>query len=187
MVVAQVVQVGLAGSQVAVGQGCAGVGVEILPGVERDQSQQPLPVEGEVLVGQVKGELHIGVQAPVAMAFVEPVGVVGQVQPGVARMCPVTRPRASGRYPQRRAMRAGACGSWPTGIWGAARVRNAKASSGVNTSTARWVAWCRSVRVATARDQHRTTRRFGQQRPDLVGVGGVVSSTSVRLPARRAR
>jgi hypothetical protein len=88
MVPAQILQVSLGGGQVAAGEGGAGVGVEVLAGVQRRQPQQPSLAGGEVLVGQVEGKLDAGVQPPLVVAFVEPVGVVGQSPAGrAANVC----------------------------------------------------------------------------------------------------
>ena len=48
------------GSWVAAREGGRGVPVDVLAGVQRQQPQQPLPVGGQPLVGQVEGDLHAG-------------------------------------------------------------------------------------------------------------------------------
>jgi hypothetical protein len=78
VVAAQMIDPRLDRVQVGVGQGGRGVRVEVLPGVERGQAEESLLAGGEMLVRQGEGEFDAGVQAPVVVAFVEPVGVVGE-------------------------------------------------------------------------------------------------------------
>jgi len=79
MVAAQVVEVGPGGRRVAAGQHGGGVGVEFLPRVYGCQPQQPLPIGGQVLVGQLEGELHTGVEAAVLAALIGAGGDYGIV------------------------------------------------------------------------------------------------------------
>ena len=74
VVSAQVVQQGLGAGQVGVGQRGGGIRVDVLAGVQRHQAQQPSPVSPQLLVGQVEGELHAGVKAPLVVTFIESVG-----------------------------------------------------------------------------------------------------------------
>ena len=130
MVVGQVVEMVLDGAEVGAGQGRGGVGVDVRTRVQRRESQQSLPIGGQVPVRHVEGGFHAGVQAPVAAAFVEPVGVVGQGPAGPPAMCAATSPRASGRCPQRSAIRAAASGSPPGCGTGAAETDTASPPPG---------------------------------------------------------
>jgi hypothetical protein len=74
---AQLLQVPADAVEVGAGEGGGGVGVDVATGVQGQQPEQPPAVGGQVPVGQVERELDTGVEPVGAVAFVEPVGVIG--------------------------------------------------------------------------------------------------------------
>ena len=101
MIAAQVIAAGLAAVGRSVSASAAAAyASRSCPGCSATSRSSRLLVGGQVLVGQVEGEFDAGVQAPVAVAFVEPVGVVGQGPAGCAadvRRRPARARAAGGR------------------------------------------------------------------------------------------
>ncbi len=72
------------GALVGAGQGPRGVRVEVRARMQRHPAQQLSQAGRQLLVGQIQGELYAGVELPLLMTFVEPVGVVGECPAGPA-------------------------------------------------------------------------------------------------------
>ena len=165
---------GLTRLQIQAGQGGCRVRVEIMAWVQRQQAQQSLVIGRQMPVRQIERQLDGGVQTPLLVSFVEPVGVVGQGPAGEPGDVPgdqaeseremTTAPRYPGQGPGIGTHRD-ALHRLGEELLGLLRAEDLHAQRGRVRQTGQ---------APAAGHQRQAAGAVGDQRPDLLLVGRVV-------------